>query len=98
MANVKDLNLPQFIKTMPEIWFKAAEAILHSSGITDDQEKYNAILMRLDPTALIEVADDLSHPPQNDKYGNIKNKLISVYSEAPDDRLEKLLGDINLGD
>ena len=49
----------------------------------------------LDCNMLQHVADIVASPPQNDKYGTIKEKLIAVYTDS---REKLLINELELGD
>lgn len=62
------VELPEFWKTDPEMWFAQAEAQFILGNITKDDTKFYHIVAKLDQSVICHVADLVSNPPQADKY------------------------------
>lgn len=89
---------PAFWINKPKLWFIQLEAQFSNSAITQDLTKYNTVVAALDENALDFVVDILSEPPNENKYGVLKNALLARLTDTEESRIRKLLTDIDLGD
>lgn len=92
------LRAPPFWKPDPRLWFFQVEAQFSNAGITSDQTKFNHVVAAIDSDILAHITDFLLNPPVENKYEAFKNKLIGVFSDSQEKKLNKLLGEITLGD
>lgn len=97
-VNAVAIKLPNFWNTQPAIWFTQAEAQFHIRKITDDTTKYYYIVAALDQGTASRMSDELSNPPDSEKYSNLKKKLLATYGLSRRDRASKLLHLQGLGD
>ncbi|GBN65402.1 hypothetical protein AVEN_81556-1 [Araneus ventricosus] len=47
---------------------------------------------------LSQVSDNITSPPNNDMCKTVKERLINILSDSEENRLKKLLQDVELGD
>lgn len=98
MAALDAIKLPPFWKNEPELWFIQADARFHTKRIRSDESKYYAVVGALDADILYHVSDVIRSPPDKDKYEYLKSKLINRFTDSQEQRLHKLLTDLELGD
>lgn len=92
------IKLPQpFWREMPMQWFTVAKAAFSLSRITSDETKYRYVLVNLDPTILPFISDIIVNPPEQDKYGCIKKRMIEVFGESQETKLRQLLRGREMG-
>ncbi|KAF6209425.1 hypothetical protein GE061_015172 [Apolygus lucorum] len=93
------LKLPKFWHQDPELWFISVEAQFETARprITRSETKLNHILAKIQPEHLREIADVLRDPTRRN-YDSIKEAVIKRFGETDDEKLNKLLGNIDIGD
>ena len=97
-TNAVAIKLPTFWAQQPEVWFLQAEAQFHIRKITDGTTKYYHVVAALDQETSGRVLDTLSAPPANNKYTNLKQRLLTTYGLTKRERASKLLHLHPLGD
>ena len=97
-TNAVAIKLPTFWAQQPEVWFLQAEAQFHIRKIKDDTTKYYHVLAALDQETSGRVLDTLSAPPANNKYTNLKQRLLTTFGLSKRERASKLLHLHPLGD
>lgn len=90
-------RLPDFWQDQPRLWFIQIEAILKPQKLSDEA-KFNLVVTRLGKDVIKQVSDILLSPPETDKFGTLKTRLLTVYEESENRQLQKLLSEIELGD
>lgn len=90
-------RIPEFWEDKPRLWFIQAEAILKPQNASDES-KYNVVIARLGKDVITQVTDILITPPAIGKYEALKNRLLEVYEESESRQLQKLIGEMELGD
>ncbi|XP_063834898.1 uncharacterized protein LOC135084085 [Ostrinia nubilalis] len=90
-------RLPDFWQDQPRLWFIQIEAILKPQKLSDEA-KFNLIVTKLGKDVIKQVSDILLSPPETDKFGTLKSRLLTVYEESENRQLQKLLSEIELGD
>ena len=96
--NAVSLKLPQFWAAEPQIWFAQAEAQFAIRNIVSDDTKYYYILSALDQTTASRLKDFISHPPEEDKYDALKERLLETFELSEPERASLLLHFRPLGD
>ncbi len=96
--NAVSLKLPAFWTSQPEIWFAQAEAQFNLRGIVADNTKYYYLVAALDQSTASRLIDILEQPPQDDKYGKLKARLIATFGLSDQERALRLLHFRELGD
>lgn len=92
------VKLPDFWKSDPSMWFAQAEAQFALAGVVKDETKYYYIISKIDQSVICHVADLIQNPPANDKYKQVKDRLISRFEISAQGKLECLLNACDLGD
>lgn len=90
-------RIPQFWRDRPTLWFVQLEAVLDSSKPNDDA-KYQVVIANLDKQDLEQISDILIAPPATGKFDAIKTRLISVYEESEEKRVQRLFHNLDIGD
>ncbi|XP_033116174.1 uncharacterized protein LOC117116276 [Anneissia japonica] len=92
------LKLPPYWPNDPTLWFTQVEAQFTTRHITVDATKYAYLVGSLQPEIAKEVCDLLLHPPQDNRYVQLKKALIKRTSDSDQKRLRQLLTAEELGD
>lgn len=92
------VKLAPFWSSNPVAWFSVAESQFNLKNITADRTKYDYVVSSLSEEVITTVLDEISNPPEDNKYTSLKNKLITRNSESEELRLEKILSGSELGD
>lgn len=92
------MKVPPFWEDSPEIWFAQIEAQFTNAEITTDQTKFNTVVGAIESKILTQVADAVLKPPAENKYDNLKQKILEAFSESEHKKMSKLLDNIALGD
>lgn len=90
-------RLPDFWCDQPRLWFVQCEAILTPQKLSDEA-KFNLVVTKLGKDVIKQVSDILLSPPDTNKYSALKTRLMTVYEESENRQLQKLLGEVELGD
>lgn len=97
-VNAVAIKLPTFWTSQPGVWFTQAEAQFNIRKISEDTTKYFYVVSALDQATASRMYDVLSNPPTNEKYDNLKKKLLATYGLSRRDKARKLLHLQGLGD
>ena len=97
-ANAVSLKLPTFWAQEPNTWFIQAEAQFNIRNITADETKYHYIVASLDQQTASRIRNLLQNPPQDDKYGALKARLLKTFSQSETQRANQLIDLPDLGD
>ncbi|KAJ2937844.1 hypothetical protein O0L34_g17822 [Tuta absoluta] len=89
-------RLPSFWQDMPRMWFAQFEAIVRPQN-QGDKVKYELVISKLGKDELGYVADLLDNPPETDRYGTIKRRLMTVFEESAESQFNKLIKEMDLG-
>lgn len=92
------VKLPQFWTTCPQAWFVTAEAQFSAKKISSDTTKYDYTLMALPEEVVTTVLDIVQNPTIFNKYEHLKSALIGRFSLSEKAKLDKILGDSEIGD
>ncbi|KAL4709301.1 hypothetical protein ACJJTC_013361 [Scirpophaga incertulas] len=90
-------RIPEFWKDQPRLWFAQLEAILTPQK-QGDEYKFSMVISKLSKDDIILVSDIITTPPTTGKYTAIKERLIDCLEESEQQRLQKLLTEMDLGD
>ncbi|XP_055841024.1 uncharacterized protein LOC129908505 [Episyrphus balteatus] len=90
-------RMPQFWRDRPSLWFAQLETILSASRPNDDT-KFQYVIANLDRRDLEQISDILLTPPAANKYAKVKERLIKVYEENEEQRMQRLIEGLDLGD
>ncbi|GBO26452.1 Transposon Ty3-I Gag-Pol polyprotein, partial [Araneus ventricosus] len=91
------VKIPPFWIDKPEIWFYQVEAQFKISGITAEETKFNYLISQLDPKFVENVWDIIRSDSQT-KYTDSKTRLLNLFKESENARIQRLITDIDLGD
>lgn len=89
---------PLFEKKEPQLWFQRLEAIFNLGGITEETTKYMWLQARLDSSAMAEVREFFTNPPDKEPYTKLKERLITEFTDSKEKNVRKLLQELALGD
>ncbi|XP_066585543.1 uncharacterized protein [Prorops nasuta] len=93
-----ELKLPTFWKADPDLWFIQIETQFHVRKITVDRTKYDYVLTALNPDTIKQVSDIIRNPPLENRYEHLKENIIKRLTDSQEKQLQKLLGELQLGD
>ena len=97
-TNAVAIKLATFWEQQPKVWFLQAEAQFHIRKLTDDTTKYYHVVAALDQETSGRVLDTLSAPPADNKYTDLKQRLLTAFGLSKRERASKLLHLHPLGD
>lgn len=90
--------LQPFGETPLNLWFERLEAQFELAKISSESTKYNHLISVLDENLVLLLSDLLEDTDSQKAYTELKEALISRLSDSETSKLNKLLGDIVLGD
>lgn len=90
-------RLPEFWVDQPRVWFIRIEAILSPQRLGDDA-RFDLVVAKLPKEVILQFTDFLSRPPATGKFAALKAKLLSLYEDTRIRQVEKLIGDMELGE
>lgn len=96
--NMAAVKLPAFVREDPDTWFIAVDAILEANNITDDKQKYNCVLTHIESNIILEITDIIKAQPAENKYDNLKTKIIDRFAESSEKQLRRLFDGLALED
>ncbi|GBN24074.1 Transposon Ty3-G Gag-Pol polyprotein [Araneus ventricosus] len=91
------VKIPPFWIDKPEIWFYQVEAQFKISGITAEETKFNYLISQLDPKFVENVWDIIRSDSQT-KYTDSKTRLLNLFKESENARIQRLITGIDLCD
>ena len=97
-TNAVGIKLPSVWAQQPEVWFLQAEAQFHILKITDNTTKYYHVVAALDQETSCRVLDTLFAPPADNKYTDLKQRLLTTFGLSKCEWASKLLHLHPLGD
>lgn len=92
------VKVPPFWKDNPVLWFRQLESQFINSGVTTPLTKYHTVVGHIETDVLAQVGDIIGDIPGSDAYQKLKTRLIEVFSASEQQRLKRLLTNIELGD
>jgi hypothetical protein len=92
------LKLPPFWANQPRAWFIQAEAQFSIRSITQDTTKYHHLVAALDQQSAERLLDVLENPPADNKYLQLKERLLGTFGLSRQQRASRLLSMTGLGD
>lgn len=90
-------KIPDFWTDQPRVWFFRVEAMLAPQKLSDDA-RFDIVVSKLSKEAIQQVTDILSDPPAAKKFEALKTRLLTTYEESKNRQLQKLIGEMELGD
>ncbi|KAI5652170.1 hypothetical protein NE865_00508 [Phthorimaea operculella] len=90
-------RIPEFWTDQPDLWFVQFEATVAPQKASDES-KYQLCIAKLGKQVVMQVADLLKNPPEEKKYDTLKTRLLGTYEESESRRIQKLIGEMQLGD
>lgn len=92
------LPLPVLHKEHVELWFIQLECWFTLNKILSDKVKFNTVISCMEPHILSQVFNIVKNPPSELKYNCIKAAIVAAYSDSSQQKFQKLLSGIQLGD
>ena len=74
------------------------EAQFEINGITVEGTKFNYLISQLEPKCIEDIWDLISYKNANNNYSLTKERLLSVFKESENKRINRLVTGIELGD
>ncbi|XP_052741889.1 uncharacterized protein LOC128198818 [Bicyclus anynana] len=90
-------RIPEFWTDLPRHWFIQAEAVLHPQKMSDEA-KFQFVISKLGKDVIQQVTDILVKQPENGKYDTLKTRLLDIYEESENRKVQKLISEMELGD
>lgn len=82
----------------PGVWFAQVEAQFSTRSITAEKTKFDYVIASLAPDIATEVRDLILTPPAETPYTTLKRELIKRTGGSNQQKMQKLLQDVELGD
>ena len=92
------MELPPFWKHDPEMWFAQIESQFFNYRITLDESKFHTIVGQIETEILEAVSDIVKSPPTENKYDELKKRLIQHFSKSTQQKTEKILAKTEMND
>ena len=92
------LKLPLFWTDYPEAWFIHIETLFRTKNITQDNTKYEYLIISLPQDVIVSVLDIIQNPEISDKYLNLKKHLIERHTISEQRKLDKIFSNSELSD
>lgn len=92
------LKLPPFWPADPGLWFAQVEAQFATRSISVEKTKFDYVIASLSPDTATEVRDLILTPPTETPYTTLKQELIKRTGGSSQQKMQKLLKDVELGD
>lgn len=92
------IKIPPFWSERPELWFAQIESQFAVHKVTSENARFNQVIGNLDGKVLQYVTDSVLNPPDENRYTNLKNKLIECFAQSGQQKITKLLSELTLGD
>lgn len=89
---------PQFFKDEPDLYFIQMEAQFRNAHITNENTKFDHVIASLDPQYLQLVSDLIRNPPTENRYSELKQRLVKEFTDSDQRKLRRLIKEIELGD
>ena len=90
-SNLQKVHIPKFNKHNPHLWFAQIERSFALCAITSDSDKFDLVSVRLEDEILLSIEDLITNPPQINKFGTLKERLITKFAETSESKLRRLL-------
>ena len=92
------LRIPPFWKVNPHLWFCQVEAQFAMNSIVAEKRKYHAVVASIESEILSQVSDVILNPPETEEYTTLKRCLLERFADSEEQRLKRLITDLDLGD
>ena len=92
------LKLPPFWPKDPDTWFAQVEAQFATRGISAEKTRFDYLVASLAPDTATEVRDLILAPPADTPYTQLKSTLIKRFAGSNQQKLQRLLNEVELGD
>lgn len=88
------MKFPPFWEVDPEIWLLQVEAFFSLSKITDDEEKFQYLVVNANRFVLPFITDLIKNPPTLNKYQTIKHRIRQVFVKHGKVKMDDLIGEV----
>lgn len=92
------LPMPQMSHDNIETWFIQLESWFAISGVKADAVKFNTVIASMNGKLLSQIHHSVVSPPEKNKYEHIKAALIANFADSEQQRIQKFVSGIQLGD
>lgn len=93
------VRFPRFCPDQIEQWFWQLEASMEVAGLTNDRKKFMTVISLVDTRCLTNFGSIINNPPTDGTaFSTIKKALIARYVETANERMRRLVSELQLGD
>jgi hypothetical protein len=92
------LRVPPFMPMKIGLWFSIPERQFAFTNITNDEEKFTALISCFESQYLGQIEEITMNPPATEQYETLKGELIRILAEIDDDRVQRLVEGEVMGD
>ena len=96
-ANTRHLQFWNFYRHDPQGWFKQLEDLFLAHNVIEDEAKFNFVGRYLTQDIHRELQFKLNTLVRGHKYESLKKILTERYSETPEQQLDKLCKNLEMG-
>ncbi|XP_055951489.1 uncharacterized protein LOC129987546 [Argiope bruennichi] len=96
-ANKVSIKIPPFWCEKPDIWFYQVEAQFEINKISTEETKFNYLVSQLEPKYVEHIWDIIKDTKPN-KYALAKERLLNMFKESENKRIQRIVTGIDLGD
>lgn len=90
-------RIPEFWPDQPRVWFVRLESTINQQRLSD-LARYDLVITKLNKEIIGQVTDILVKPPDTNKYEMLKERLLTIFEESASRQVQKLIGEMELGD
>ena len=94
----KILSFPEYCQLEPRFFFAQAERIFSVNGVTDEHQKFVAIITAIPQNVLLEVSHLIYNPDASRPYSMLRDSLIQSNSVSDVQKITNLLENEQMGD
>ena len=89
--------IPKLDKDQVETWFLQLDHWFYINNVTEKM-KFGTVIASLDAKVVSQVHNAIKNPPPVKQYENLKEAVLAAYAESSQQRFQKLVSGIQLGD
>lgn len=88
---VSGMKFPPFWDVDVDVWILQVEAFFSINRITDDEEKYNYLIVNANHRMLLFITDLIKNPPGHNKYRTVRNRILEVFAKTEEAKIEDFI-------
>lgn len=85
------LHIPKFNANHPHLWFTQIETSFRISGITNDTDQFDHVLVHLEDDVMMAVEDLATNPPLTNKFLALKERIMNIFAQTTESKIRRML-------